>query len=570
MTELQVALARSRRALWAAFGFSVAVNILMLTVALYMLQLYDRVLTSHSTATLFYLTLLAVAALLLLGLFEVLRSRVLVRLGGWLDRLLSPSVFKRGLENAVVGVPYSSGAIRDLCSLRSFLGGAGVLALLDAPWVPVYFTVIYLLHPTLGHFAVGGAAMLLLLSFSGNWLARNSLIQANTAQSGSLQSADAAFRNAEVVAGMGMGTALSRRWDQNNANFLLAQMQASDTAGTIAAITKSFRLMLQVGILGLGAWIVLQGQLTPGAMVAASIVLGRGLAPVEQVTAAWKQVVGAHGAWGRLAALLGKTPLQPRAMALPRPKGRLVVKDLVYLPPGARAPTIKAINFAVEPGEVLAVIGPSAAGKSTLARLLVGSGQPHAGEVRLDGADVFTVGRSTFGQYIGYLPQQVDLFPGTIRENIARMNEGDPGQVIEAARMAGVHEMILRLSAGYDTYIGEHDTLLSCGQRQRVGLARSLYGNPALLVLDEPDAHLDNAGEEALNRVIRQAKSIGTTIVIVPHSPSLMVHVDKVAMLNDGQLEMFGDQGAVLARLQSRTRSGVGQRPVRLVGSGGV
>jgi PrtD family type I secretion system ABC transporter len=568
MTELQEALARSRRALWAAFGFSVAVNVLMLTVALYMLQVYDRVLTSQSTATLFYLTFMAVAALLLLGLFEILRSRVLVRLGGWLDRLLSPSVFKRGLDNAVVGAPYCSGALRDLGSLRSFLSGAGVLALLDAPWVPVYITVIYFLHPTLGHFALGGAAMLLLLSFSGHWLARNPLIQANARQSAALLYADTAFRNAEVVAGMGMDTALSRRWDRNNANLLLAQMQASDTAGTVAGITKSFRLMLQVGILGLGAWIVLQGELTPGAMIAASIVLGRGLAPVEQVTAAWKQVVGAHGAWGRLAALLGEAQLRPCGMALPRPKGRLVVNDVVYLPPGARIPAIKGISFAVEPGEVLAVIGPSAAGKSTLARLLVGSGLPQAGRVRLDGADVFTLGRGTSGQHVGYLPQQVELFPGTIRENIARMHEGDPVKIVEAARMAGVHEMILCLSSGYDSFIGEHGTLLSCGQRQRIGLARSFYGRPALLVLDEPNAHLDSAGEEALNLAIREAKTMGTTVVIVAHSPSLMVHVDKVAMLNNGQLEMFGDQGAVLARLQNRTRPVTGQRPVRLVGGG--
>lgn len=570
MTELQEAFARSRRALWAAFGFSVAVNVLMLTVALYMLQVYDRVLTSQSTATLFYLTLLAVAALSLLGLFEVLRSRILVRLGGWLDRLLSPSIFNRGLERTVVGAPYCTGALRDLGSLRSFLGGAGVLALLDAPWVPVYITVIYLLHPTLGHFALGGAAMLLLLSFAGQRLARNPLSKANAAQSEAMLCADAVFRNAEVVDGMGMGIALSRRWDRNNAELLVAQMRASDTAGTVAGITKSFRLMLQVGILGLGAWIVLQGQLTPGAMIAASIVLGRGLAPVEQVTAAWKQVAGAHAAWGRLAALLGEPQLRPRGMALPRPKGRLVVNDVVYLPSGARVPSIKGISFAVEPGEVLAVIGPSAAGKSTLARLLVGSGRPQAGRVRLDGADVFTLGRDTFDQYVGYLPQQVELFPGTIRENIARMHEGDPVKIIEAARMAGVHEMILCLSAGYDTYIGEQDAMLSCGQRQQIALARSLYGQPALLVLDEPNAHLDSAGEEALNRAIREAKTMGTTVVIIAHRPSLMVHVDKVAMLNDGQLEMFGDQGAVLARLQNRTRPGTGQRPVRLIGAGGA
>jgi ATP-binding cassette subfamily C protein/ATP-binding cassette subfamily C protein EexD len=330
-------------------------------------------------------------------------------------------------------------------------------------------------------------------------------------------------------------------------------------------MTKSFRLMLQIGILGLGAWYVLKAELTPGGMIAASIILGRALAPVEMAIGAWKQMMGAREAWTRLSALFAKAPLHPNTMPLPRPKGHLAVESVSWSPPGVRLPVIKGISLKIEPGEVLAVIGPSAAGKSTLARLMVGIGQPQIGRVRLDGADVFSLSRDTFGACVGYLPQDVELFPGTIRENIARMEEGDPDKVVAAARMAGVHDMVLRLPNGYDTEIGEQGAMLSGGQRQRIGLARALYGAPALLVLDEPNANLDATGEEALTGAILAAKRYGTTVVLVAHRPVMMTHVDRIAVLNDGQLQMFGGRDEVLAQMRPRAVAGTGQPQVRVV-----
>jgi ATP-binding cassette subfamily C protein/ATP-binding cassette subfamily C protein EexD len=362
-----------------------------------------------------------------------------------------------------------------------------------------------------------------------------------------------------------MGATLARRWDVGNAEMLALQAGASDRAGTLGAMTKSFRLMLQVGILGLGAWYVLQAELTPGGMIAASIILGRALAPVEMAIGAWKQMMGAREAWTRLSGLFAKAPLHPDTMPLPRPKGHLAVEGVSWSPPGVRLPVIKGVSLKVEPGEVLAVIGPSAAGKSTLARLMVGIGQPQIGRVRLDGADVFSLSRDTFGAYVGYLPQDVELFPGTVRENIARMEDGDPDKVVAAARMAGVHDMVLRLPNGYDTEIGEQGAMLSGGQRQRIGLARALYGGPVLLVLDEPNANLDATGEEALTGAILAAKRQGTTIVLVAHRPVMMTHVDKIAVLSDGQLQTFGPRDEVLAQMRPRAVPKPGQSPVRVV-----
>jgi PrtD family type I secretion system ABC transporter len=562
---LKDSLSRCRRGLVAVAGFSMVINLLMLTVPLFMLQVFDRVLTSQSTQTLLYLSLIAVGALILLGLFELMRSRVLVRIGSWVDRVLSPIVFKRGLDNALVGSAYRTEALRDVGVLRGFLGGGGIMALFDSPWVPIYILVIWLLHPMLGAFALAGAVALFVLALVNHLLTHRKLAEANAAASKNFRGAESAFRNAEVIDGMAMGSALARRWDAGNARILALQAGASDHAGTLAAMTKSFRLMLQVGILGLGAWYVLQAQLTPGGMIAASIILGRALAPVEQAIGAWKQMMGAREAWRRLSELFARPPLHPDAMPLPRPRGQLAVENVSWSPPGMRVPIIKAVSLALEPGEVLAVIGPSAAGKSTLARLMVGIGQPQIGRVRLDGADVFSLSRDSFGDYVGYLPQDVELFPGTIRENIARMEDGDPDKVVAAARMAGVHDMILRLADGYDTDIGDQGALLSGGQRQRIGLARALYGGPALLVLDEPNSNLDSTGEEALNSAIAAAKENGTTVVLVAHRPSMMAHVDKIAVLNAGQLQSFGPRDEVLAQMRPRAVPRAGQPPVRVV-----
>ncbi|TPL10211.1 type I secretion system permease/ATPase [Mesorhizobium sp. B2-4-14] len=559
-------LARCRSGFVAVAGFSLIINLLVLSTSVYMLQVYDRVLPGRSVETLVYLTLIATGALAAMGALELFRSRLLVRLGVWIDRVLSPQVLGRSLENALRGIPYRTEGLRDLATLRGYLGGGGIMALFDAPWMPIYLVFIFLLHPLLGLLALGGAVVLFCLALANNALTAVTLKQANMASARAYQGADAAFRNAEVVDGMGMGGALMQRWDTANAHVLSLQSRASDRAGLISAFTKPFRMFLQVAVLGLGAWLSLRHEVSPGAMIAASIIMSRALAPVEQAIATWKQTTGAREAWGRLNRLFEAPQLRPAGMELPRPQGQLAVEAVTYSPTGSRGAVLRNVTFSLSPGNVLAVIGPSAAGKSTLARLIVGMASPQHGQVRLDGADVFSWNRTDFGRHVGYLPQDVELFPGSIRENIARMEEGDPAAVVIAAKMAGVHEMILRLPRGYDTDIGEHGSILSGGQRQRIGLARALYGRPALVVLDEPNSSLDAAGEEALNQAIAAVKEAGSTVVIIAHRPSLMAHVDSLLVLNEGQTQMFGPRDAVLAQLR-RPEPSIAAPQVRVVSS---
>ncbi len=562
---LILTLARCRGGFVAVAGFSFIINLLVLSTSVYMLQVYDRVLPGRSVETLIYLTLIATVALAAMGALEFFRSRLLVRLGIWIDRVLSPEVLGRGIENALRGDAYRTEALRDLANLRSFLGGGGIMALFDAPWMPLYLVFIFLLHPLLGLLALGGAAILFGLALANNALTAGTLKQANAASARAYQAVGAAFRNAEVIDGMGMGGVLTRRWDEANASVLALQSLASDRAGLINAFTKPFRMFLQVAVLGLGAWLSLRHEVSPGAMVAASIIMSRALAPVEQAIATWKQTSGARESWGRLNQLLEASPLRPAGMKLPAPQGQLSVEAVTYAPPGAKAPVLENVSFAIPPGNVLAIIGPSAAGKSTLARLIVGMASPQQGRVRLDGADVFAWNRSDFGRHVGYLPQDVELFPGTIRENIARLDDGDPAEVVAAAQMAGVHEMILRLPHGYETEIGEQCSALSGGQRQRIGLARALYRRPTLLVLDEPNSNLDALGENALGQAIAAAKEAGSTVVIVAHRPSLMPLVDCVLVLNEGRAQMFGPRDAVLAQLRRPASSAPPQ--VRVVNS---
>ena len=354
-------------------------------------------------------------------------------------------------------------------------------------------------------------------------------------------------------------TALIRRWDTLNNEVLEMQRVASDRAGLISAVTKTARMFLQIAILGAGAWLVLGHELSPGGMIAASIVMGRALAPVEQAIGTWKQTVGARDAWRRLTRHLGAAPLHPPAMRLPRPKGFLSVRNVSYAPPGTSEMVLRGVTLQADPGEALAIIGPSAAGKSTLARLIVGIGSPQAGAVRLDGAEMNRWDREDFGRFVGYLPQDVELFPGTVRENIARLEEGESAEIVAAARLAGVHEMILHLPNGYETQIGERGAALSGGQRQRIGLARAVYGRPALVVLDEPNSNLDAAGEEALNGAIAGLKAAGSTVVLIAHRPALMAHVDRIAVLNEGQVQMFGESSAVLAQLRGTPAAGQAQ-----------
>jgi ATP-binding cassette, subfamily C, type I secretion system permease/ATPase len=561
-SPLQSILGRCRRGLAATAAFSCLVNLLTLTVSVYMLQVYDRVLSSQSGYTLIYLTIMAVAALAAMAVFDLLRSRILVRIGIWLDQVLSPAVFARAVENSLRGTSYRSEALRDLASVRQFLGGAGVLALFDVPWTPVYIAFVYLLHPMLGNIALAGGALLFLLALLTNLATHGPLREASAAASRGLRAADATFRNAEVVDGMGMLGAILRRWLRNSAGVLDLQQRASDRAGLVSAAAKCLRQILQIGILGMGAWLVLKHEMTAGGIVAGSIIMGRGLAPVEQAIGTWKTVVATRDAWKRLKGLFDQPPFHPAAMQLPKPRGYLRVENVTFAPPGAKHPVLHNVSLNLPAGQALAVIGPSAAGKSTLARLLVGLGEPQSGAVRLDGAAVFAGDRRHQGAHIGYLPQDVELFPGTLRDNIARMDENaEPEEVAAAARLAGVHEMILRLPQGYETEIGEQGGVLSGGQRQRIGLARALYGRPSLLVLDEPNSNLDAAGEHALNEAIRTVKEAGTTVVVIAHRPSLIAHVDRIALLNEGRVDLFGERQEVLAQLQRRAMAASAQSP---------
>jgi PrtD family type I secretion system ABC transporter len=541
-----------------AFGFvglfSLSINLLLLTVPLYMLQVFDRVLASQSEETLVFLTIIAIGAVLVLGLLELVRSRILVRASRWLEEMLAPAVFERSIAAALYGRPYRTEALRDLGQLRSFLGGSAIFSLFDAPWVPIYLLVIFLLHPVVGFVALAGAVVLFALAVLNELLTRNPLRTANRDATHGMQRAEATMRNAEVIDAMGMMPGVVASWLSRNGRALEQQILASDRAGTVLALSKFLRLAVQIAVLGAGAFLVVRHELTPGAMIACSILTSRALAPVEQAIGTWKQVIGARTAYGRLKAHFAEAKLlRATGMPLPAPSGHLRVEGVTFAYPGTTRTTLKAVSCELLPGEALAIVGPSAAGKSTLARLLIGVWPPNVGAVRLDGADVHAWDRENFGRYVGYLPQDVELFAGTVQENIARLGDARPAAIHQAAQMAGVHEMILRLPRGYDTEIGEGGSILSGGQRQRIALARALLGPPRFLVLDEPNSNLDGSGEEALSNAIAAVKAAGGTVVIIAHRPRMLTHVDKILLLRNGLVEAFGMREEVM-KLISRPR----------------
>ena len=539
-----------RDGFWAVGLFSLALNLLMLTLPLYMLQIFDRVLTSHSVETLTVLSIAAGGAILTLAALEAVRGQIMVRISGWLDRQLGGDILG---DSVLAGLARGGGAsvqgLRDLLTFRSFITGPSVFPFLDAPWTPLFIAVIFLFHPLLGWISIAGAALLFSLALINEMMTRNLLMLSGGASIKSLRMAEAAVRNADAIEAMGMMPNLVRRWRIENAEMLDLQARASGRSGAITAISKFCRLCLQISMLGVGAWLVIQNEMTPGAMIAGSILLGRALAPVEQAIGAWKSAISARAAYQRIKHQLNAMPPATEAMSLPTPSGELTVKDLAFVYPGASEPVLRGINFKLEPGEVLGLIGPTAVGKSTLARLLVGNLTPRAGHVRLDAADVALWNAVDLGRHLGYMPQDIELFAGTVRENIARMGEGDSDQVFAAAKAAGVHDIILRLPKAYETEIGEGGAVLSGGQRQRIALARALYGEPRFMVFDEPNASLDHDGEAALLDAIAARKAEGITMVIIAHRPNILRHVDKLLVLRDGTMQMFGDRDEVMAKL---------------------
>ncbi|MBN9981376.1 type I secretion system permease/ATPase [Rhizobium laguerreae] len=560
---LQVVMKEARRAIRPMIWFSGGINVLMLTGAFYMLQVYHRVLSSHSLETLVMLSLMAAAALATMAALEVVRGRLLATVGSWMNARLAPVLLTASVEYAA-SAPGQANArpLRDLDQVRNFFTSPSIFPILDAPWAPLFFGAIFFMHPWLGWLALCGGIVLFALALLNEYLTRKPLAEAASAQSRAYVQAEAAIRNAEVVQAMGMLKPLLVGWKAQQDEANEGQVLAANRGGVIAAIARCHRLALQMGILGLGAYLVLRNEASPGIMVAASILMGRALSPVEQAIGTWKATVGARAAYKRLAAVAGQHPEATPVLPLPRPKGKFEADNIVLARQGGE-PILKGIDFHLEPGESMALIGPSAAGKTSLARILAGAWRPSGGRALLDGMDVAQWAAEDRGHYVGYLPQDIELFAGTVSENICRFAKLSPvvfDKVVKAAQLAGVHELIKGLPKGYLTEIGESGAVLSGGQRQRIGLARALYGDPALIILDEPNSNLDREGEEALIAALSTVKATGTTVILIAHRPNIMETVDKILILNRGQQDLFGPRDYVFNELAARARK-VSQMP---------
>lgn len=542
----------ARRAMFVVTLFSMVINLLMLTVPIFMMQMFDRVLPTRHTDTLLLLSGLALGALALMAAIEVVRARIMVRLGSWIDRTLSGPLLAASITDSLrLAGASSRGAapLRDLNTLRQFMTGPGVFPMMDAPWVPLFIAIIYVLHPTLGWISIGGAVIVFLFAIANDVATRPTLSKANTMSARSLYRADAAVRNSDVIAALGMTPALTKRWRETGDASTHFQAQASDISGSISSAARLVRLIIQIAMLGAGAWLVIQNEMTGGGMISASIILGRAMAPIEQSINSWRGLVGARNAFKSIRQTLERQDDDDAPMNLPAPVGQVQVEGVSFVPPGQREPILRQIVFDIKPGEQMGLIGPSASGKTTLARMLVGSWAPSAGAVRIDGADLAYWAPEDRGPHIGYVPQDVELFDGTVRENIARLTEAEPDDVVAAAQLARVHDMILRLPDGYDTQIGDGGARLSGGQRQRIALARALFGNPKFLVLDEPNANLDRDGDIALLDTLQDLKELGTTVVIITHRPSILAHVDTITVLTHGRVEMTGPRDEIMGKL---------------------
>jgi ATP-binding cassette subfamily C protein EexD len=553
-SELAQAIRHCRQSFTSAAIFSFFINVLMLVPSLYMLQVYDRVLGSNSTSTLLMLTLLVVVLFIALGALEWIRSQILIRVSARFDLLLNERLYRVLFRQALVsGGKSSAQPLSDLLALRQFLTGNGLFAFFDAPWVPIYVALLFLFHSSFGIVAVVSAVLLILLAIWNEKATHDDLEQANRVSVESANITSRNLRNAEIVHALGMLPALLLRWKEKQQNLIILQAQASNKAGLIAALSKTYRLTIQSLILGLGAWLAIDRQITPGLMIGGSILLGRALAPIDLMIGSWKQFLTARTAYERLNTLLAQFPPEAERMPLPAPKGALRAEQAVVVPPGSRTAVVKGVNFAIDPGVFVALIGPSASGKSTLARALLGIWPTANGAIRFDGAEVAQWDRALMGPYVGYLPQDIELFDGTIADNIARFGELDSEKVVAAAKATGVHDMILHLPQGYDTEIGSTGGVLSAGQRQRIGLARALYGDPVLVVLDEPNSNLDEQGEIALGQALAGLKQRGCTVIVITHRMGVLGLTDRIMILNDGLLVMDGPRDEVLAKLQQRT-----------------
>ena len=535
------------------FGVSFFVNLMSLTLPLYTMQVFDRVMTSRSLDTLWVITALAVFVLCVYALLEMLRSNVMIGIDRWLEQHLFPVIIQTRLARAAEGrQDQQREGLNDLQNLRQFFTGQSILSVIDTIWSPLFILVAFFIDPVLGMIGAMGAIGLLLLSFLNESMVRDPQKAANLMHAKSQRDVEAAARNGEVVAALGMTPTLLRRISESVVEARQQAERASRRSLTVSTITKIFRYLVQVAILAVGIWLTLNDHLTSGAVFAAMMIMGRGLAPFEAMQRTWSTVVSARQSFAQLQKYLGEGLRPTSTLSFPAPRGLLTVENVHFSPkPGAKS-LISGVSFGLKPGDALGIIGPSGAGKSCLARLLVGVWRPNSGSIRLDGIDVATWDRGDFGPHVGYVPQDVELLGGTVRENIARFGQASDGDIIQAAVAANAHDLIVRLAKGYDTDVGEGGALLSGGQRQRIALARALFGSPRYIVLDEPNSNLDNDGELAMLNALQAAKQRGATIIIVAHRPSLLTFVDKLLVLKDGRGEMFGDRQAVMARLHPK------------------
>jgi PrtD family type I secretion system ABC transporter len=551
-SELAAALGACRRAFVAIALFSGMSNLLMLAGALFMLEVYDRVLPSRSVPTLVALLFLVSGLYAAQGIIDMIRSRILVRVGHSLDEAMSTRVY-----DAIVRLPLKIGAkgdgtqpIRDLDSVRGFLSGSGPVAFFDLPWMPIYLGICFLFHVLLGLTALVGAVILISLTVMTEVQTRRPTRSATQFAAARNTLLEASRRNAEVIMAMGMAGRISKHWNDLNRNYVAASGRASDVGGGLGAMSKALRLLLQSAMLAVGAWLVINQQSTPGIIIAGSILGARALAPVDLAIANWRGFVGARQSWQRLSRLLGHLPPQTEPMALKPPSRSLVVQNAAVAPPGQQKIVCQEVNFTLAAGKALGVIGPTASGKSSLARMLVGVWTPGRGTVRLDGATLDQWSPESLGRHVGYVPQDVELFNGTVAQNISRFEEPpDADAVIAAAHAAGVHDLIINLPDGYETMVGDHGSALSAGQAQRLALARALYRDPFLVVLDEPNSNLDAEGDEALTRAILALRARGAITVVVAHRPSAIAGVDYILIMAKGRQQQFGPKEEILTRV---------------------
>lgn len=554
--NLKSAIKASKSAFYFTALVSLFINLLMLVPSLYMLQLYDRVIASRSEETLLMLTLIVVALFIVMGILEFVRSRILIRVANSIDMRLSDRIFNTmfALANRF---PSRATALplNDLGQIRQFLAGTPLFAFFDAPWIPIYIAILFLFHPWYGVFGIFAVILVATLTIINESRTKNRIDSANKMFQSSQNFIVSSLRNSEVIEAMGMHKQISNRWKERYTTFLHDQSYASDEAGVWSNLSKLSRMLMQSLILGIGGYLTITSQITPGMMIAGSIILGRALAPLDLMTSTWKQFTSARLSYSRLSKLLDDFPLLEPTTPLPDPKGQITLENLTITPPESKIPSLKNISISIAAGETIGVIGASAAGKSSFARALIGIWKPLSGTVRIDGAEISHYDRSFLGNFIGYLPQDIELFEGTVSENIARYATPDPEKVVEAAMICGLHEMILRLPKGYDTPIGIGGAALSGGQRQRIALARAVYDYPRIVVLDEPNSNLDDVGERALVNTIIELKKRSITVVLVTHRSSILGITDKILLLREGILQLYGNRDEVLTALTQKNIS---------------